>query len=586
MRTRTRAGGLVAVVVAGALALSGCSSSGGGGNDDTAKSNASYGGAIDGIVNASTKTGGTLKLAAASDCDSWDPQRTYYGWCWNMQRTFTRSLVGFSKVNGDKPEITGDLATGLGEHNANYTKWTYTLRKGLKFSTGAAITPKDVKYGIERLFAVDVINGGPAGYYINSIEHPKDYAGPYKSGDLDSIQTTDDTITFNLSSANADFDYLMALPAAAPVPYKTEGGSGYTGANYGKKPVSSGPFVITSYTQNKSVTFERNKYWDKSTDPIRKPVADGMTLTINSSPQDIDQKLQAGTYDAKMDIDIGSTLQTAVLRDADLKKNADDAPTPFIRYLTIQQSVIDNVHCRRAIQYATNKAAVLQAFGGPLHGTIAGAMTPITIPGHDEDLDTYPNGAKNTGDLAKAKEELAACGKPDGFSTKFTYNTPSETGPKVFAAMQSSLARVGIKITAAPNASSTYYSTWLGSPRNVKQQGIGIGVAGWGADFPTGYGFWNNIANGSAILQTGNSNYPSLDDKTVNGIIDASRTGKSTDADWLTVNKTVMDSAVYLPLFYGKTLWYRSSRLTNVTSDNALGFGAYDVVNVGTTDGK
>lgn len=577
-----------AVLAVGALALTGCTSGGSGSNNgsSSSSSNASYGAAINGIVNPSTKKGGTLQLAAASDCDSWDPGRTYYGWCWNMQRVMTRSLVGFSQVNGSTPKIVGDLATGLGEHNSDYTKWTYTLRSGLKFSTGKDITPMDVKYGIERLFAVDVINGGPAGYFINSIKHPSDYAGPYKDGDLSTIETTDNTITFNLSSPNADFDYLMALPAAAPVPYKTEGGSGYVGANYGKKPVSSGPFVIESYTQNKSVVFGRNKYWSQSTDPFRKPLADGMDLTINSSPQDIDAKLQSGTYDAKMDTDIGSNLQTAILQKADLKKNADDAPTPFIRYLTIQQSVIPNVHCRRAIQYATNKAAVLQAFGGNLHGTIAGAITPITIPGHDQSLNVYPTGDNNEGDLTKAKQELQACGKPDGFTTKFTYNTPSETGPKVFQAMQTSLARVGINITQSTNASSTYYSTWLGSPRNVKQQGLGIGVAGWGADFPTGYGFWNNIANGSAILQTGNSNYPSLDNSTVNKIIDDSRTGKSTDADWTTVNKTVMDTAVYEPLFYGKTLWYRSPRLTNVTCDNALGFGAYDVVNVGTTDGK
>lgn len=586
VRTKPRAIAVIAMLAAGAITLTGCTSGGGGTPNSDTSSNAAYNAALDGIVNPSTKTGGTLQLAAASDCDSWDPGRTYYGWCWNMQRLFTRSLVGFSKVNGDKPEIVGDLATGLGEHNADFTKWTYTLRQDVKFSTGKAITPQDVKYGIERLFAADVITGGPTGYYVAAIKHPDDYAGPYKSGDLDSIQTTDSTITFNLSSSNADFDYLMALPAAAPVPNKVEGGTGFTGANYGKKPVSSGPFVITSYTPNKSVTFERNKYWEKASDPFRKPLADGISLTINSSPQDIDQKLQAGTYDAKMDIDIGSTLQTAVLRDKDLKKNADDAPTPFIRYFVLPQSVITDVHCRRAVQYATNKAAILQAFGGPLHGTIAGAMTPITIPGNDPSLVTYPIGSDNTGDLTKAKEELAACGKPDGFSTKFTYSTPSETGPKVFQAMQTSLARVGIKITAAPQAASSYYSSWLGSPRNVKAQGLGIGIAGWGADFPTGYGFWNNIANGSAIIQTGNSNYAELDDPAVNKIIDDSTAGKSTDADYLQVNKLAMESAAYLPIFYGKTLWYRGDRLTNVTSDNALGFGAYDVVNVGTTDGN
>lgn len=584
MTTRSRAIGLIAALAAGALALTACSGGGGTSNDDS-KSNAAFNAAVNSVVNPSTKTGGTLRLAAASDCDSWDPGRTYYGWCWNMQRLFTRGLVGFSKVNGTKPEIIGDLATGLGKHNADFTEWSYTLRDGVKFSNGKDITPADVKYGVERLFAVDVINGGPAGYFIGLVG-PKSYRGPYKDGDLDTITTSGKTITFKLAAPNADFDYLMALPAAAPVPAKVEGGSGFSGANYGKKPVSSGPFVIDSYTQNKSVSFVRNKYWAKATDPIRKPLAKAITLTINSSPPDIDRKLQAGTYDAKMDIDIGSTLQTAVLRNPKLKANADDAPTPFIRYFSLPQKVIDNVHCRRAVQYALNKAAVLQAYGGPLHGTIAGAVTPITIPGHDQSYVAYPIGSKNTGDVAKAKQELQACGKPDGFSTKFTYGTPTETGPKVFQAAQASLARVGIKITQAPNANSSYYTTWFGSPRNVKAQGLGIGIAGWGADFPTGYGFWNNIANGSAIQQTGNSNYAELNDPAVNSVIDDSRKGKSTDADFAGVNKKVMESATFLPIFYGKTLWYRSSRLTSITCDNALGFGAYDVVNVGTSDGK
>ena len=98
-----------------------------------------------------------------------------------MQRPFTRSLVGFSKVDGSSPKIVGDLATGLGKHNADETQWTYTLRPGLKFSTGKAITPLDIKYGIERLFATDVINGGPASYFLTQIAHPKNYLGPASS---------------------------------------------------------------------------------------------------------------------------------------------------------------------------------------------------------------------------------------------------------------------------------------------------------------------------------------------------------------------------------------------------------------------
>ena len=42
-----------------------------------------------------------------------------------------------------------------------------------------------------------------------------------------------------------------------------------------------------------------------------------------------------------------------------------------------------------------------------------------------------------------------------------------------------------------------------------------------------------------------------------------------------------MASATHCPTPGGKTLWWRSTRMTNVTCNNALGFGSYDWVNVG-----
>ena len=56
----------------------------------------------------------------------------------------------------------------------------------------------DIKYGIERLFAADVIPGGPSLLlHRTSLQHPKNYAGPYKGGDLptSSITTTPTSIT-------------------------------------------------------------------------------------------------------------------------------------------------------------------------------------------------------------------------------------------------------------------------------------------------------------------------------------------------------------------------------------------------------
>ena len=109
------------------------------------------------------------------------------------------------------------------------------------------------------------------------------------------------------------------------------------------------------------------------------------------------------------------------------------------------------------------------------------------------------------------------------------YSTASDASKKAFEAEQSALARVGIKITGAPNDGSTYYSTFIGSPSNVKNQGFGISINGWGADFPTRLRLLPVDRQQQLDRpDTGNSNYPSLKDATVDGVLNGSLTGKST----------------------------------------------------------
>ncbi len=592
MRMQSKLAIGVTVLTAVAL-MAGCSSSGGGDKNSsesrvtsaqggTQSSKPAYNAAFDKVVNPSTKSGGTLKLLASVDCDSWDPGRTYYGWCWNMQRLFTRSLMGYTVLNGTQFKLAPDLATAAGQHNADFTEWKYTLKDGLKWSDGKPITPMDVKYGLERLFATDVISGGPTSYFTGAIAHPKDYKGPYKSGDLDTITTTDKDITIKLASPNADFDWLMAMAASAPVPYKTEGGTGFVGATYTKHPLSSGPFMIQSYSPAKQITFVRNPNWSQSTDTVHKPLVNEIDMTIDTSLTDIDNKLEAGQADAAADgKGVQAAFQTKILTDPTLKKNADDPVTAFARYVSVMPSVVPNLHCRLAIFYAFDKAAYIRAYGGPTAGEAAGSMTPPGIPGYDPNYNPYPSGSGNTGDVAKAKNELKLCGKPNGFNIKYAYATPSDQAVKAFTSEQQALARVGIKATPITQDGSTYYSTFIGNPANIKNQQIGMATAAWGADYPTGTGYYQSIANGNARYPNGTSNYPSLNDPTVNQILDAAPAGKATDDDWKKLDQAVMASGVYLPILYGKTLYYRGPRLTNATCDNALAFGIYDFVNVG-----
>ena len=303
-----------------------------------------------------------------------------------MQRLFTRSLIGYSSVNGTQFKLAPDLATDMGQHNADFTQWTFTLKQGLKWSDGSPITPQDVKYGLERTFASAELPGGPFSYFVQGIKAPKTYAGPYKSGDLSTITTTASTITINLAAPNSDFDYLMAMAASAPVPYKTEGGTGFVGANYTKHPMSSGPFMIKTYTPGKEIDFVRNPNWDQSTDTIHHPLVDEVDLTIDTNPVDLDNRLKAGTLDANAATGAGgltAAFQTYVLTHPDAKKNVDDPTSPNTEYWAVMQSVVTNPDCRKAIFYAVNKASALAAEGGPTAGTLAGSMTPPGIPGYE-----------------------------------------------------------------------------------------------------------------------------------------------------------------------------------------------------------
>jgi peptide/nickel transport system substrate-binding protein len=546
-----------------------------------------------GFVNKSTKTGGSLNLVATGDCDSWDPVDTYYAWCWNMQRLFTRTLVGYSSVPGaNNIAIEPDLATGLGQHNADFTEWTYKLKTGVKWEDGTAVTSKQVKYGVERIFATDLFSQGPSSYYLCLLSKcdasgTPAYKGPYKdkTGGLDSITTPDDqTVTFKLNTATPDFDYLMSLPASAPVPL-TEGGPSNTGAKYKLHPMSNGPYKFQSYTPEQKVVWVRNTNWSQDTDKIRHPLVDKVTLTISTNADDNDKQLQAGTADATADGGVQSAFQSSIANDPNLKKNADDPVTGFTRYISVfpQVKPLDNVHCRRAVQYAMNKSDLQRARGGSYGGDIANTMSPEIIPGFDKNADPYPDGADNTGDLTKAKSELSLCGQPNGFSVKEAY-VNSGRGPAVLTASQQALARVGIKVVGVAHAQSGYYGGYIGKPETVKSVGIGLAQGGWGSDYPTGGGFWTSIA--ASYAPPGGGNYTQINDPKIDSLLKeaAKSTGRHDDL-FKQLDARYMELANTVPYVYDKTLYYRNPRLTNVYNDFALG-SYYDFVNMGVSDGK
>ncbi|GAA5075762.1 peptide/nickel transport system substrate-binding protein [Thermocatellispora tengchongensis] len=569
-KRRVAAAAVTAALAMGLAACGGTSTTGGeSGQSAAPAAKAEFNAALTKVFNPSTKKGGTIKFANSGDWDSLDPADTYYGYSWNFIRLYGRALTMFKSAPGaEGATVVPDLATDLGKPSEDFKTWTYTLRDGLKFEDGTPITSKDVAYAVARSTDKETFPNGPT-YLKDMLNWPKGYEGPYKSKDVDfssAIETPDDkTIIFHLTQPYSGFDYLAQMSPTMPVPKAKD-----TGAKYREHVISSGPYMFEKNEIGKGFTLVRNPHWDPATDPNRPALPDRIEVQTNVNADDLDNRLMSG--DIHIDV-AGTGVQPAamskILPDPNLKAQTDNPTLQRLWYTSISPTVkpLDNIDCRKAVLYAADKTGYQSAYGGEFSGgQIATNLMPPSIPGA-QPFDLYPSGPDGTGDLAKAKEHLAACGQPNGFETNIAYRAERPKEKATAEALQQSLARVGIKLTLKPYPQADYFSLYAGKPPYVVENKLGLAVNGWGSDYPDGYGFLQQITDSRVIRETGGSSNISVRIPEVDKMFDQSlqeADAKKREPIWNAIDKRVMEEAVILPGVWAKSLLFRPKGLTNV----------------------
>ncbi|MFD2094246.1 ABC transporter substrate-binding protein [Blastococcus deserti] len=514
---------------------------------------------VTGVRAPSTQTGDTLRVVSA-EVDSLDPQRSYLPGVWNLMRLYTRTLVTYSSEPGHTDELVPDLATDLGTASEDGRTWTFTLRDGVRFENGRSVTSRDLKYGIERSFASDVIVGGPT-YVVDLLDDPANpYAGPYQDESPDklglaAIETPDDrTIVFRLRAPQPDFPFVMALPSSSPVPIEAD-----TAAEYGRDPVSSGPYAVSSVDPATGILLERNPEWDPDTDAVRTALPDRVVVRTGLTGVERDQALLAGSADVDMTgtgVQPATTARLALDEDHPVRDRVDDTTTGALRLLALPTDVapMDNADCRAAVAAAVDRAAVQERLGGAVNAVRRSQLWPRGLGGGPEDPDPER-------DLSAARASLQACGQPDGFSTVLAVaDTP--TSVDVADQIAAQLAEVGIQVEVRPLSATTFYATDVGNPASVAANGFGLVLATWTADFPTPASFLTPLVDGRSIRDVGNTNYARLDDPAVNALVDTART-TGDPADWREVAAAVQSMSVYVPLAETRVQLVAGQRLRN-----------------------
>jgi peptide/nickel transport system substrate-binding protein len=505
--------------------------------------------------------GGTLNfITQGEQIQHLDPQRNYTGEDLAFTTAYlNRTLVQYdlSADDAEAGKLVPDMATDLGTPTEDGKVWTFTLKDGMKWEDGAPITCADVKYGVSRTFATDVITDGPT-YAISLLDIPKDedgssqYKGPYSGEGQElfdqAVTCSEDnkTITFNLVRPAADFNYTTTLTAFSPVPEAKDTGEQYTTA-----PVSSGPYKIENYTIGDSLTLVRNDQWDPATDDYRGAWPDQVVVDFGLTGSVITQRLIADSGDDQKALGMGDNVDpaqlAAVFNDPRFEDRRFDGYDPYVRYWAINTEKVPNLDHRKAIAAAFPRADLRTIAGGNFAGDLAdGVIKPNLAQDYQPSgMWTGLLGAEipDNGDPEIAKQFIADSGEP---MPELSIDYPkTEVNDKAAGALVTAFEAAGIKATANPIDPGGYYGIVL----DPAKAGALIS-AGWGPD-------WLNASTiiPELFTPTGGFNLSLSDDAAFNqasadNLVQADRAAQG--AEWAELNKQAMAQVWVVPTRFGK----------------------------------
>lgn len=389
------------------------------------------------------KKGGTLRIAVSTPAAAVNPLTVSDAGGLCMLGQTGEFLIFDSNL---KLALQPMLATKWSP-NSDGSVWTFTLRSGVTFNTGAAMTADDVVYTFQQLS--DPKNASNALSVFTGVLSP--------SG-VKAVNPT--TVEFTLQAPNGNFPYLVSSDNynAIIVP---------KGTDYSKWQSTfpgTGAFKLSSYTESVGANFVANpSYWGG------KPYLDGTQFKFFSSQQPQILALEGNEVDVIAQfVPAGAT---SLLNNSSYK--IIKLTSANHRELSMRNDIapFTDARVRQAVAYTLDRPAMVSALLDNF-GTVANdypfgprfASTDTSIP-------------QRTQDLAKAKQLLSAAGHPNGFSTTLKTEIYEEV-PQLAQVIKAYAAKVGININLTIESQSAYYgkatfgnSDWLDGTMSLVDYG-------------------------------------------------------------------------------------------------------------------
>ena len=402
---------------------------------------------------------GLLRVAALYDISTMDVAQTTDNYMVPMN-IFDRLFEVEVQDNGGT-EIVPSLCTGYTPSEDGLT-YTFTLREGVVFSNGSALTASDVQYTFERLLTAGGVND----------DVPLEVAGAeaLKNGEADTLAgfsvISDYEFSITLGAPNAGFIAELTGPAMSVVDKETM----EQVTNFGiacEDTIGTGPYKITEWVVNDHYTLEYNEnYWGEE------PSVKKMVVSIIPDASTQNLMYQNGELDI---IDL-EYLDSAIV-ESTYKTNYADSIVSGSRvgltYLAMNANheFLSDVNVRKAVQMAIDVDSIIASvYAGdaiPESGII-----PTGVWGHNDALE------RPVYDVEAAKALLAEAGYAEGqISFELAMDSSSSSNTQlVYQIVQQYLKAIGI------NAEIGTYdeSSWLDLRKSGEMDAF---IANWTMDY-------------------------------------------------------------------------------------------------------
>lgn len=487
------------------------------------------------LTGCGTQTGGTsgtgssVVMGMSDDVLATDPASGYDPGSWLLFNNVFQSLLSFPK-GGTEPQPEAAEKCSFTDTHAKV--YRCTLKDGLKFSNGDALTSKDVKFSFDRMLKIND-SAGPA------IMFPM----------LEKVETPDEkTVVFHLNTSDATFPSKIASGAGSIVDHTQYAADGLREDG---EAVGSGPYKLDSYGEDEAVFSVNDTY--KGTAEVKNS---GVTLKFFHGDQ---AALKTALLDNKIDIAYRGLTATDI---ADIE-NSDDSDgvevvegsSAEVQHLVFNMDdpVAGQLGVRKAIAHLLDREALIRDVYKDT-ATALYSIIPAGIAGHTTSFfDTYGDRPSKS----KAKAALEADGITD--KVKLTlWSTPSRYGPATDRELKAIAGQLNAGGLFDADVKSVAYSQY---EKDITKGKYGVYVKGWVPDYPDADNFTAPFFGKGNVLSNNYTNNTITDTLIPRTAAQSDRS--ATDTDYGRLQDVVADELPVLPVWQAKQY--------AVTRDNVYG---------------